>query len=132
MHLPPQRRTGAPVPSPDVPPHPAVEAPSHVVRLPHRLDEQSRAKAVVEQNVVGERNDREHSAQFTRGLFPAAPQRRGVEGVFCGPDHVGTDAGDHSGIHLGHGPGTGFSTDRPEGNALHRRRFRCGTRTGAR
>lgn len=79
-------------------------------------------KAVVKHSIVGERNEREYTAQFNPGLFFAALERGDVKGMFCGHDHVNTYVGDYFGIQLGYGPGTGFGAYGLEGDEVHRLR----------
>ncbi|WP_432547404.1 metallophosphoesterase family protein [Kineococcus sp. SYSU DK004] len=78
--------------------------------------------AVVKHGIVGERNEREYTAQFNPGLFHTALERGDVKGMFCGHDHVNDYVGDYFGIQLGYGPGTGFGTYGLEGEEVHRMR----------
>ena len=89
---------------------------------PTEATEESHAKAVAKHGIVGERNEREYTAQFNPGLFHAALERGDVRGMFCGHDHVNDYVGNYFGIQLGYGPGTGFGTYGLEGDAVHRMR----------
>ncbi|WP_432563137.1 metallophosphoesterase family protein [Kineococcus sp. SYSU DK003] len=78
--------------------------------------------AVAKHGIVGERNEREYTAQFNPGLFHTALERGDVKGMFCGHDHVNDYVGNYFGIQLGYGPGTGFGTYGLEGEEVHRMR----------
>jgi len=84
--------------------------------------EEDHAHGVDKHGIVGERNEREYTAQFNPGLFHAALERGDVKGMFCGHDHVNDYVGNYFGIHLGYGPGTGFGTYGLEGDEIHRLR----------
>lgn len=89
---------------------------------PTEATDEAHEAAVGKHSIVGERNEREYTAQFNPGLFHAALERGDVRGMFCGHDHVNDYVGNYFGIHLGYGPGTGFGTYGLEGADVHRMR----------
>jgi hypothetical protein len=89
---------------------------------PTEATDASHAAAVVKHGIVGERNEREYTAQFNPGLFHAALEQGDVRGMFCGHDHVNDYVGNYFGIQLGYGPGTGFGTYGLDGDEVHRMR----------
>ncbi|WP_432523088.1 metallophosphoesterase family protein [Kineococcus sp. SYSU DK006] len=117
-----QRRAGAPVPGLMFFHIPLWEHRHAWFGSPTEWTEESHARAVVKHRIVGERNEREYTAQFNPGLFLAALERGDVKGIFCGHDHVNTYVADYFGIQLGYGPGTGFGTYGLEGDDVHRLR----------
>ena len=117
-----QRRAGAPVPGLMFFHIPLWEHRHMWFASPTEWSEDSHAKAVLKHGIVGERNEREYTAQFNPGLFLAALERGDVKGIFCGHDHINTYVGNYFGIQLGYGPGTGFGTYGLDGDAKHRLR----------
>ncbi|WP_432483701.1 metallophosphoesterase family protein [Kineococcus esterisolvens] len=117
-----ERRAGAPVPGLMFFHIPLWEHRFMWFGSPTEWTEESHAAAVVKHGIVGERNEREYTAQFNPGLFHAALERGDVRGIFCGHDHINTYVGNYFGIQLGYGPGTGFGTYGLGGDDEHRLR----------
>ena len=59
--------------------------------------------------VIGEKNEEECPGAFNSGLFTALLDRKDVNGVFVGHDHVNDYVGNYYGIYLGYSASTGFS-----------------------
>lgn len=117
-----ERRAGAPVPGLMFFHIPLWEHRHMWYGSPTEWTEEAHAEAVTKHAVVGERHEREYTAQFNPGLFLAALERGDVKGIFCGHDHINTYAGNYFGIQLGYGPGTGFGTYGLDGDEKHRLR----------
>ncbi|MCI2238168.1 metallophosphoesterase family protein [Paenibacillus sp. TRM 82003] len=117
-----ERKAGAPVPALMFFHIPLWEHRFMWFGSPTEWTDEAHAAAVVKHGIVGERNEREYTAQFNPGLFHAALERGDVKGVFCGHDHINTYVGNYFGIQLGYGPGTGFGTYGLGGDDEHRLR----------
>lgn len=64
---------------------------------------------ILTQKVLGERHEPEASSRVNGGLFAAILERRDVQGIFCGHDHVNNYAGKYFGVMMGYNGIAGFS-----------------------